>query len=265
MKTSVFLAAACLGALLAFTPQADALVYDLTTQSTVAVPTSTGTAIFTTDFTQPAGTGVIDPFLTIQANGVEQGYNSSAGDFDTKREPQYNHEVKVSDLVKVNINGTQYYSFLLDINEPNSADKSQISLDALKIYTSTVADQTTTNLNSLGTQRFDLDLPTDNYILYNDLNSGSGQADIAFFIPVSAFAGAGQDDYVYMYQMFGQHVSANFDGSAQGGFEETAIGAAHPVPEMAALLPLACVLGMAVGAHQWRRRKDAKTTEFAAA
>ena len=256
MKTSASFAAV-LAALLAFIPQAEALVYDLTTQSTVAVATSTGTAIFTTDFTQPAGTGVIDPFLSIQAKGSEQGYNTSAGVFDTKREPQYNHEVKVSDLVKVTINGTEYYSFLLDINEPNSTDKSQISLDSLKIYTSTVAGQTTTNLKNLGTKRFDLDLPTDNYILYDDLNSGSGQADIAFFVPVSAFAGAGQNDYVYMYQMFGQHVSADFNGTTQGGFEETAIGAATPVPEVAAILPLAGVLGLAVGAQQWRRRKDA--------
>ena len=260
MKLPAFLTVACLGALLAFTPRANAVVYDLTTQSTVAVATSTGTAIFTTDFTQTAGTGVIDPFLSIQANGVEQGYNTSAGVFNTKREPQFNHEIKVSDLVKVTINGTQYYSFLLDINEPNSAATSQISLDALKIYTSTTAGQTTTNLSSLGTKRFDLDLPTDNYILYDDLNSGSGQADIAFFIPVASFAGASQNDYVYMYQSFGQHVAANFDGATQGGFEETALGAAQPVPEVASFFPLAGVLGLAVGAHQWRRRKGALAT-----
>jgi len=257
MNILSFFTVACLGSLIAVAPRAQALVYDLTTNSTVAVATSTGTAIFTTDFTRPAGTGVIDPFLTIQAKGSEEGYNTSAknGVFDTKRGPQYNHEVKVSDLVKVTIKGVEYYSFLLDINEPNSADTSKISLDALKIYTSTNPGQTTANVDNLGTKRFDLDLPVDNYILYDDLNSGSGQADIAFFIPVSAFAGASQNDYVYMYQLFGQHVSADFDGSTGGGFEETTIGAAQPVPEVAAFFPLAGVLGLAVGAHQLRRRK----------
>jgi hypothetical protein len=255
MKTLSSFAVVFLGTLLAFVTRSEAVVYDLSANSTVAVPTSTGTAIFTTDFTQPAGTGVLDPFLTIQAKGTEQGYNTSAknGVFDTKREPQYNHEVKVSDLAKVTVNGVEYYSFLLDINEPNSA--SQISLDALKIYTSTEAGQTTRNIDSLGTKVFDLDLPVDGYILYDDLNSGSGQADIAFFIPVSAFAGASPDDYVYLYQSFGQHVSADFDGSSSGGFEETSIGAAQPVPEVAAIFPLAGVFGLAIAAHHWRRAK----------
>src|SRR5436190_9459071 len=92
-------------------PQVHSAVYDLTTQSAVAVPTSYGTAIFTTDFTQPAGTGVFDPFLTIQANGTEQGYNTSAGVFDTKREPQWNHELTVSDLKdsRTTINGVDYF------------------------------------------------------------------------------------------------------------------------------------------------------------
>src|SRR3954470_7138841 len=144
----VFFASGLIFTALLSSPQANATVYDLTTQSAVSVNTSYGTAIFTTDYTQPAGTGVFDPFLTIQANGTEEGYNTSAGVFDTKREPQWNHEIQVKDLTKVTISGTEYYSFLIDINEPNSATTSQISLDALKIYTSTTAGQTTTNVDS---------------------------------------------------------------------------------------------------------------------
>src|SRR6478672_11078633 len=177
---------------------AHASVVDLTQTSTGVISTIYGDAIFTTDFTQPAGTGVIDPFLTVQATGIEQGYNTSAknGVFDTKREPQWNHELQLKDLNTVAINGAQYYSFTIDINEPG-AGKSQISLDALKIYTSPTAGQATTNVDSLGTKRFDLDLPSDSYVLYDDLNSGSGQADIAFFIPTSAFAGVKSTDYIY--------------------------------------------------------------------
>src|SRR5215218_3796513 len=131
MRTSLKSAVVASGVVLATligVPQAHSAVYDLTTQSAVAVQTSYGTAIFTTDFTQPAGTGVFDPFLSIQANGTEEGYNTSAGVFDTKREPQWNHELTVGDLEqsRTTINGVDYYSFTLDVNEPNAGTKSLI-------------------------------------------------------------------------------------------------------------------------------------------
>jgi hypothetical protein len=240
-------------------PSASAAVYDLTTQSAVAVQTTYGTAIFTTDFTQPAGTGVFDPFLTIQANGVEQGYNTSAkgGVYDTKREPQWNYELQLSDLEpsRVTIIGADYYSFTIDINEPNAGDKSLISLDSLKLFASTKEGQTTRNVESLGTKLFDLDLPVDNYILYNDANSGSGQADIAFFIPVSAFAGVSPDAYIYMYQKFGSYYSADATYTTQGGFEETRVAVGvRPIPEPSAVLPLAGVIGLGLSTLRLRRR-----------
>lgn len=252
-------AAALLGLAILPIHSAHATVGDLVTNTTVSIDTIYGSAIFTRDFSQPTGTGVFEPFLTLQANGTEQGYNTSAknGVFDTKREPQWNQEIRLSDLSTVTIAGSQYYSFLIDINEPDGQSFSQISLDGLKIFTSTVAGQTTTNVESLGTKRFDLDLPSDSYILYDDQNSGSGQGDIAFFIPTSAFIGASQTDYIYMYQLWGQHVGANFDGTTQGGFEETAIGAGvKPVPEVSTLLPLAGMLGIVLGTNYYRRRKS---------
>lgn len=232
-----------------------AAVVDLSQNSVGVISTIYGDAIFTTDFTKPAGTGVIDPFLSIQANGTEQGYNTSAkqGVFDTKREPQWNHELQLKDLNAVTINGTQYYSFVVDINEPNAGTKSQISLDALKIYSSTTAGKTTANVDNLGTKLFDLDLPSDSYVLYDDLNSGSGEADIAFFIPVSAFAGVKSTDYIYMYQAWGGHVSADY--MTDGGFEETFSVKVVPVPEVSTALPLALVLGGVVGATHLRRRR----------
>src|SRR5205814_7614017 len=92
-------------------------------------------AIFQTNNDHPTGTGVYDPFLTIQNNPWEQGYNSSAGNFDTKREPQWNHEIKFSDLQTTTINGIQYFGFSVDINEPGGT-KSTISLEGLSIWTS---------------------------------------------------------------------------------------------------------------------------------
>ena len=253
-----FIASGLLLSALAVTPQADAAVYDLTTQSAVSIPTSYGTAIFTTDFTQPAGTGVFDPFLSIQANGTEEGYNTSAGAFDTKREPQWNHELTLGDLrqTATTINGVDYFSFTLDINEPNAGDKSLISLDALQIYASNKTGIHTQNLSQIGTKVFDLDLPTNNYVLYNDANSGSGEADIAFFIPVSAFAGLSDSTIIYMYQHFGSYFTSEATATTQGGFEETRLAVnIRPVPEPSAILPLAGVLGFALTSRRFLRRR----------
>jgi len=245
ISASIAIAAALVGA------NAGAAVVDLSNGS----GTING-ALFTTDFGQPAGTGVFEPFLTIQNDPWEQGYNSSNGNFDTKREPQWNHEIRLSDLRITSVNGTQYFGFVVDVNEPGG-NKATISLNALRIWTSpTLQNSTSTNSSgyfngSLGTLRFDLG--AGNTVLYNDKNRGSGQSDIAIYIPVSNFANVGLNDYVYMYQRWG-----NTDAT-QGGFEETRImqGIA-PIPEMNALFPI-IGLATAVGAtHVLRRRKMAK-------
>ena len=260
MKTTRFLSTTIALALVSIAPRASAVIYDLNATGTVIVPTVYGDAIFTVDYTQPAGTGVFDPFLTIQANGVEQGYNSSTSNFDTKREPQWNHELQLSDLTTTTVNGVEYYSFLLDINEPNSTTTSMISLDVLKIFTASSLQGAVSDVETLGTKRFDLDLPVDGYIKYDDLNSGSGQADIAFFIPTASFLtgpnAASGSDYVYMYQQFGSNYSANTSLTSQGGFEETRLGAASftPVPEPSAFIPLLTVLGAVIAGPLVRRR-----------
>lgn len=250
----------CAGMALASFSTAQAAIIDLTTaHSSASVSTSYGTVFFTTDFSATTGTGGFMPFLSIQANGTEQGYNTSAssGVFDTKREGQYTHDIQVKDLAKVMINGAEYYSFVIDINESNGGSKTQISLDALKIFTSSTGSQNTTSVESLGTKRFDLDGPADNTLLYDDLiGSGSGSGDLAFFVPVSAFIGASANDYVYMYQAWGGYSSSGFSGSVDGGFEETSIGVGVvPVPEFSSILPLGLVLGSVVGVRQFRRRR----------
>src|SRR5436189_235519 len=73
------------------------------------------------------------------------------------------------------------------VNTIYSTATSMISLDSIKLFTSDVANQNTTNVESLGVKRFDIDLPNDSYIKYNDYNSGSGEGDIMFFIPTTAF------------------------------------------------------------------------------
>ncbi len=231
----------------------------------ITSPPATGTgvingAIYTTNFLQPAGTGVIDPFLTIQANPTEQGYNGTNDNFDTKRVPQWNHPITLGSLATVTVNGTQYYQFVVDVNEPNSTSATTLSLDMLSVWTSpTLQDSTSTDANglfngSLGTLRYTMSPSLGvNNVLYYDGNSGSGQADISIYIPVANFAGASATDNLYMYQAWGN------SQPSEGGFEETfaVLGSnMTSVPEASTFLPLAGVVLAVLGADWMRKRRQ---------
>lgn len=214
-----------------------------------------GGAYFATTDIQPTGTGVVDPFLTIQNSPWEQGYNSSTGNFDTKREPQWNHEIQFQDLRITTIGDVDYFGFVVDINEPNGNGTNSISLNGLKIWTSsTLQDSTSTNgqgifNGSLGNLVFDLG--NGNTLLYTDQQSGSGSGDINIFIPVSLFEGVALTDYVYMYQRWG-----NTDFT-EGGYEETWIrSGVAPIPEMSTFFPLIGLLVAVFSTHALRRRKQ---------
>ncbi len=206
---------------------------------------------------QPTGTGVIDPFLRVQADGSEQGYNTSGGTpFDEKAGP-WTHDIQFSDLqaTTVTLNGGQYFQLLLDVNEPGGSN-SLISLDQLQFYSAAVGSKTTTDIASLGTLRWSLDGAGDSYVLLDAArNSGSGSGDMYAYIPVSAFAGVAATDYIYMYTRFGDQVSA--DGTTEGGFEEWAlVNNMSPVPEAGAFFPI-IGLAAAIGCTQLLRKRRA--------
>lgn len=248
IKSSFSLQVALAAAVLALTASASqASILDLMSNGEGTI----NGAVFQVTAQHPVGTGVFDPFLTVQNSPWEQGYNSGTnGNFDTKRVPQWNHEIRFSDLSQTTVNGIAYFGFVVDVNEPNGGPQAGISLDGLKIFTSSTL-QTSTSVDangvfngSLGNLRYDLGANT---VLYNDQHSGSGTADISIFIPVSAFAGTNPNDYVYMYQRWG-----NTD-SSQGGFEETAIlQGVVPVPEVAPSSILFGFLGLVVAASSRR-------------
>lgn len=245
---------ASLGLAAALASNSNAAVLDIGSKGSGSI----NGALFEVSSLHPAGTGVFNPFLTMQNTPWEQGYNSSAGNFDTKREPVWNHEIRFSDLTVTTINGSNYYGFMVDINEPNGGGKSDISLEGLRIFTSaTLQSSTSVDSNgffngSLGTLRYDLG---GNSVVYNDTHSGSGTADISIYIPVSAFAGTQPNDYVYMYQRWG---SAD---ASEGGFEETAlIQGITPVPELNALFPIVGLMVAVGSTHVLRRRKMARTS-----
>ena len=227
---------------------ARATVVDLINGDTGTITNSYGTAQF--DFTQPqpTGTGVIQPFLRVQNDPNEQGYNTSGGTpFDDKAGP-WTHDLTFADLMTtaVTISGQNYFKLLLDINEPGGAN-STISLDQLQFYTSASGSATTTNISSLGTLRYSFGAG-DQVLLDAARNHGSGSGDMYAYIPVSAFAGTASTDFVYMYCAFG-----NTDPS-QGGFEEWAL-VVNPIPEASTIFPIIGLLA-AIFSTQFVRRRQ---------
>lgn len=156
-----------------------------------------------------------DAIVRIQGNGVEQGYNTSGRPLAFDEKSHNTRDVKLGELGRVSLGGAEYYEFTLNVSEHDNAASGLISLDAVQIYVSSSGGQTTTNVADLGTLVYDMDIGGDNWVR---LGTTLGDADMRMLIPVSAFAGAGSDSYVYLYSMFGLH------HAAQGGYEEWRIG-----------------------------------------
>lgn len=213
-------------------------------------------AIYGVDTSQPSGTGIFGRsaggvFLTIQNNGVEQGYNTSAkGIMDIKRVPQWNHEITVGSLGVVTIGNKQFIPFLLDINESANNNNHLLSLDDVKIFTTSatrVSDPTVGSLlaDPRLTLRYDMDAGGNNSVLldYNRSGRGSGAADMALFVPLSVFGGVAPSQNLYLYSKFGGDIAK---GDADAGFEEWTPGRpADCIPEptsfsLVGLCALAC-------------------------
>jgi hypothetical protein len=251
-----FAAALVAAGMFALASLAHATVVDLVNNDQGTVTNQYGTAIFQFTQPQPTGTGYIDPFLRVQANGTEQGYNTSgvtpSAPFDDKA-GIWTHDIQFSDLqsTTVTINGTSYFKILVDLNEPNGT-KSTISLENIQFYTSATGSKTTENLSQLGTLRYSLDTAGgDNTVQFDaSRNNGSGSGDAFLYIPTSAFAGTNSNDYVYMYVNFG-----SADMTTAGGFEEfTLVRNLAPVPEMSALFPIVGLI-VAIGSTSILRRR----------
>jgi hypothetical protein len=218
-----------------------AVTVDLT--NPVGFPNNEGTingAIFMQWDGQPEGTGNIDPFLRIQANGTESGYNlglegSPGGlkplDDKDQSGTQYNHVLLRSTIPVVDIGGTDYREFSLDLHESISEFGRFISLDQLKIFQST--DGTLTDPTGL-TPIYNLDAGTNGTVLLNSrLNGGSGNGDMLMYIPSDLFT----EQYVYLYSSFGAYnlpggMNTSSDWSSDATFEEWAvrIGGEEPPP-----------------------------------
>jgi hypothetical protein len=254
MNTATRLLTVAFAALAVAVP-AQASIVDLTTAGSSGM---IGDAFFQQIDDQSTGTGVIDPFVRIQANGTESGFNTDlrplTGDLaDVNSSAQYTKSILVSEFaVREAPNGVASLRFLLDINQTNA--NPQLSLDEMMVFVANRGDiGTMSDLMSEGTLLYDMDATEDSHVLMDySLNPGSGGGDMFAFVKASLFAGHG-DKYLYLYSRFGDTVRSN------DGFEEWARlgGPSDPppppvIPEPATVLLLG---GGILGAAAMRRRR----------
>lgn len=168
--------------------------------------------------------GELHSFVRLQADGVQQGYNTSHRplQFDERPNRAVTRDLKLSEVPVVTVNGVNYREFILDINQLKKSPN--LSLDVVRIYTSDFAGLSRYRANTLTlgneTAKFDLDASHDYSIMLNgNLNRRDGKGDMVLLVPASAFAGVASDDYVYLYSKFG----GIRNGKANGGVEEWSV------------------------------------------
>jgi len=198
---------------------------------------------------QSTGTGVIDPFVRIQANGTEAGFNTDASGVLDNVAGIWTHSLLLSAVPIVDISGTSYYQFLLDVNQSSGGDNELLSLDQLRLYQA--SSGSISDVGDLTDVRYDMDAGNaGNYILLDySLNSGSGSGDMYAYVPTANFDPTG-GTYLYLYSQFGSNNPSN------DGFEEWAtVGVPGVIPEPSTYALMLAGLA-AVGYISRRRRQE---------
>jgi len=218
-------------------------------------------AYFFQNNTVGTGTGVIDPFLTVdqsQTPGI-YGYNNDQATPDNPYATfggDRTHLIQLTAIPVASLNGVDYREFLLDANQLNSDPA--ISLVSLQLYTSDTQRTDLADIRANGTLVYDLDATggggDGTVTIHTDLQQGSGNSDAFFYIKNSLFTSG--DPYVYLYAQF----SNNNDGFEEFSVSKTGgpLGPPNPPPPppgVPAPPSLALALSGLVGAgFAWLRR-----------
>lgn len=212
---------------------ANAQLINLAVDDSGSFTTSLGTVTFTFDQMQPTGTGVLDPFLRIQRNFDEQGYNTTqpndpAMPFQEKSGP-WTHDVTIASLEDHDGDGT--YEFVLDIGEPVNANSSSLlTLDGLKLFSTDTPSQNGDAVDGLGnwvgptgtsTLLWDMDEGLDRTVLLDanrDGNPGNGVSDMIMDVNTSIIDDFAGEQYFILWSRFG--LGENEGETSFGTFEE---------------------------------------------
>lgn len=227
-------------------PAVSSAVLDLTTPGSSG---SVGSAYYYQFEADTTGTGLIDPFLNVTPiapggqksiiQGYNTDYNSRTAEYD--EDEGKSHELLLSAVPSVNIGGTTYWEFLLDINENSGGNNSLLSLDDLRLFVSTDSDLTGfspgTNTFSSGPSTLIYSFGESDWIkLDYDASSGSGKSDMVAHIP--GFDGYdASTNYVYLYCKFGEQGDGSNGLAENAGFEEWSVSKGDAfIPAPAAII-----------------------------
>lgn len=237
---------------------ASAAIIDLTTSG------SSGTingAIYEQVVGSSTGTGTIDSFAQISPGGNDpssSAYNTTVNNtLDNGSPDNFNHSITVGEVPVVDISGTLYHQFILDVNENSGGTPSQqfVSLDEVQVFVggtanSNVATFTGDILDHDGTLIYQMDAGADSAVgLDFQLGSGSGSGDMFLYLPRSLFAPFALSDVVTLYSEFGQ-LGVDPAGLPSGdygqsdGFEEWALDEEGQLIPEPASLALALLSGL---------------------
>ncbi|MFB3828565.1 MAG: PEP-CTERM sorting domain-containing protein [Bryobacteraceae bacterium] len=267
-------------AALVLIPTSRATILDLSThESSASAVAAMGGAytVYQTDFatlfgTPSTGTGVIDPFLTIQRKKYERGYNTDATPtpLDAKRsgapgDEGYTRSLAFSELPFVWVDGVRYVEFLLDINQDKNSSPSPLSLNQIQVFLSqtpmpgaggfTLLEATATPARAAvisfadATEVFRMSDgdAQDEIVLNYALESGSGSGDMRLLLDDDIFAAGGK--YVTLFSQFGKPPG---DYESNAGFEEWSVRETiPPVPEPAGIF----LFGTALLGIGWKLRR----------
>jgi hypothetical protein len=177
-------------------------------------------ALWSTSAAQSTGTGLIDSFVRI--SGAPQtavdGHNTGG----TASNDETNGHLfarTLGEVPLIDIGGTLYYEFLLDINQEKNDPL--LALNNVQICLSstsgnlTQADACPTATSyTMGTFGGGSEWIKMDY----QLNSGSGSGDLFMYIPMTTL-GTNMTDYIYLFSQFG--AIASYENN--DGFEEWAV------------------------------------------
>ena len=206
---------------------ASAALVDLAANLSGTVTAATGqqTTFERYDPDQSTGTGVFKPFVRIQHNGTEKGYNTDGAiEFDTKG-GIWTHSIKLGEIPVIEGD----LGFLLDTDQNNSAEGRFISLEVVEIYLADSPSLTVyaTNIDGADGVQLIYDLGENWVKMNNELfKPGSGTGDVRMLIENNPAWDTNK--YLYFYTEMGGHNASN------DGFEEWGIF----IPEPATMLLL---------------------------
>jgi hypothetical protein len=206
---------------------------DINLTATGSSTTIDGVTFINTPTPIVSGTGGYFTFLATQSQGngvVSEGFNSGVSSPTTDTDDSKTQALQLGALQTVNVNGTDYYTFRLDINEPNGQDAPFVTLNDFKLYTST-NQATLANFNNTSNELgagfvkvYDMDAGGDKTLLMIDdstTGGGSGRDNYTVLIPTSVFAGQDPNSYVTLFTQMGRvDPISGVSYTEDSGFEE---------------------------------------------